>query len=136
MWGRPHTENQPRLTELQIDAEVGLDADVRDGDVCVPIPTQALVLPEAMPDAWETDRTLSNRLVCCGWNVQRIVGCCTVADSSDDPEDEEPEEHVSSVAQQQDEEQADRHGDDQSPAATPTSEDLTQSDTRKQIYEL
>lgn len=52
-WTR--TENEPCLTELQVDAEVCLEADVRDGDICARFPTQAPVLPEAMPDTCETD---------------------------------------------------------------------------------
>lgn len=119
-----------------------MEADVGDGDIHACFPTQASVLPEAMPDTCETDAVKEqNHTVFAVAEMFRglwgeIRWALTVADSSDDPKDEEPEEHVSGVAQQQDEEQADHHGYHQSTAATQTPEDLTQSDSRKQIYQV
>lgn len=101
----PRTENKPCLTELQVDPEVCLEADVRDGDIWAWFPTQAPVLPEAMPDTCETDAEKEqNQTVCLLWlkcseDCEEGVRCAlTVADSSDDPKDEEPEEHISGVA--------------------------------------
>lgn len=53
-WRR--TEDEPCLAELQVDAEVCVEADVRNGDVSARLPTQAPVFPEAVPDACN-DRT-------------------------------------------------------------------------------
>lgn len=44
------TEDEPRLAELEVDAEVGVEADVRDGDVGARLAAQRGVLPVAVPD--------------------------------------------------------------------------------------
>lgn len=126
----PRTEDEPCLAELQVDAEVGVEADVRDGDISARLPTQAPVLPETVPDTYRAHTTTERHQTClpllgwlnCSGDCERGGGgqALTVANSSDDPEDEEPEEHVGGVAQQQDEEQADQHGYHQSTAAAQT----------------
>lgn len=60
----PRTEDEPRLAELQVDAEVCVEADVRDGDVGARLPTQAPVLPETVPDACRTDAATERRQTC------------------------------------------------------------------------
>lgn len=68
------TENEPCLTELQVDAKVSLEADVRDGDICARFPTQVLVLPEAMPDTCQTDAVKEQNQNKTVWNVQKMEG--------------------------------------------------------------
>lgn len=48
------TEDEPRLAELQVQAEVGVEADVGDGDVGARLAAQSSVLPVAVPDACRT----------------------------------------------------------------------------------
>lgn len=41
---------------MKVNAEVGVKADIRDGDVGARLPAQSAVLPVAVPDAWETGK--------------------------------------------------------------------------------
>ncbi len=48
--GWQRTEDEPRLAELKVNAEVCVEADIRDGDVSTWLPAQNTVLPVAVPD--------------------------------------------------------------------------------------
>ena len=53
---RQRTEDEPRLAEMKVNAEVCVKADVGDGDVSSRLPTQKTVLPVAVPDTWSAER--------------------------------------------------------------------------------
>lgn len=48
------TKDEPSLAELQVYAEIGVEADIRDGDVSAWFAAQSSVLPATVPDTWKT----------------------------------------------------------------------------------
>ena len=50
---QPRTEDEPGLTELQVNAEVCLETDLGEGDISIRVPSQRAELPVTVPDTWE-----------------------------------------------------------------------------------